>query len=63
MATSTRALLSSKVAVGQNDLFGLAVNAETSEDEVKDYSANVPPWSEKERLAFEKLQFRLVHSQ
>jgi len=45
--------------VGQNDLFGLAVNAETSEDEVKDYSANVPPWSEKERLAFEKLALGL----
>ncbi len=45
--------------VGQNDLFGLAVNAETSEDEVKDYSGNVPPWSEKERLAFEKLALGL----
>ena len=47
------------VEAGQNDLFGLAVNAETSKDEVKDYSTNISPWSEKERLAFEKLALGL----
>ncbi|MCK5356573.1 MAG: DNA polymerase III subunit alpha, partial [Methyloprofundus sp.] len=45
--------------VGQNDLFGLAVNAESQDDEVKDYSGNVPPWSEKEWLTFEKLALGL----
>lgn len=45
--------------VGQNDLFGLAVNAETSEDEIKDYAHKVPPWSEKECLGFEKLALGL----
>lgn len=40
---------------GQNDLFGLAVNAESRDDEIKDYANKVPAWSEKERLAFEKL--------
>ncbi|MCK5869359.1 DNA polymerase III subunit alpha [Methylococcaceae bacterium CS1] len=42
-------------AVGQNDLFGLAVNAESQDDEVKDYAHKVPVWPEKERLAYEKL--------
>ncbi|NOQ63199.1 MAG: DNA polymerase III subunit alpha, partial [Methyloprofundus sp.] len=46
-------------AVGQNDLFGLAVNAESRDDEIKDYADKVPPWSEKERLAFEKLALGL----
>lgn len=46
-------------AVGQNDLFGLAVNAESREDEIKDYSHKVPVWSEKERLALEKLALGL----
>lgn len=46
-------------AVGQNDLFGLAVNAESSDDEVKDYAHKVPVWPEKERLAFEKLALGL----
>jgi DNA polymerase-3 subunit alpha len=41
--------------VGQNDLFGLAVNAEDSVDEVHDYAHEVIAWSEKERLSFEKL--------
>ena len=45
--------------VGQNDLFGLAVNAESQDDEVKDYADNVAVWSEKERLAFEKLALGL----
>ncbi|NOR79758.1 MAG: DNA polymerase III subunit alpha [Methyloprofundus sp.] len=45
--------------VGQNDLFGLAVNAESQDDEVKNYADNVPAWSEKERLAFEKLALGL----
>jgi DNA polymerase-3 subunit alpha len=45
--------------VGQNDLFGLAVNAESSEDEIKDYSHKVPFWPEKERLALEKLALGL----
>jgi len=43
------------VEVGQNDLFGLAVNAETSVDEAQDYSHQAAAWSEKERLTFEKL--------
>ncbi|RLA25547.1 MAG: DNA polymerase III subunit alpha, partial [Gammaproteobacteria bacterium] len=46
-------------AVGQNDLFGLAVNAESSDDEIKDYADKVPVWPEKERLAFEKLALGL----
>ncbi len=45
--------------VGQNDLFGLAVNAESRDDEIKDYADKVPAWSEKERLAFEKLALGL----
>ena len=44
---------------GQNDLFGLAVNAESQDDEVKDYANNVAVWPEKERLAFEKLALGL----
>ncbi|GFO71128.1 DNA polymerase III subunit alpha [Bathymodiolus japonicus methanotrophic gill symbiont] len=46
-------------AVGQNDLFGLAVNAESQDDEVRDYADNVAVWPEKERLAFEKLALGL----
>ncbi len=46
---------SKMVEVGQNDLFGLAVNAESSVDEVHDYSHQATAWSEKERLSFEKL--------
>ena len=45
--------------VGQNDLFGLAVNAESQDDEIKDYANNVAIWPEKERLAFEKLALGL----
>ncbi|OQK17747.1 DNA polymerase III subunit alpha [Methyloprofundus sedimenti] len=45
--------------VGQNDLFGLAVNAESRDDEIKDYANNVATWPEKERLAFEKLALGL----
>jgi len=45
--------------VGQNDLFGLAVNAESRDDEIKDYANNVTAWPEKERLAFEKLALGL----
>ena len=45
--------------VGQNDLFGLAVNAESRDDEIKNYADKVPAWSEKERLAFEKLALGL----
>lgn len=45
--------------VGQNDLFGLAVNAESRDDEIKDYASNVATWPEKERLAFEKLALGL----
>lgn len=45
--------------VGQNDLFGLAVNAETSVDEVQDYGQSVPAWSEKDRLSYEKLALGL----
>jgi len=45
--------------VGQNDLFGLAVNAETRVDEVQDYAQSVEVWSEKERLGFEKLALGL----
>jgi DNA polymerase-3 subunit alpha len=39
---------------GQNDLFGLAVNAEDLED-VDAYNTVVEPWSENERLNAEKL--------
>ncbi|TAK62153.1 DNA polymerase III subunit alpha [Methylobacter sp.] len=39
---------------GQNDLFGLAVNAENIDD-AHAYSTVVEPWSENERLAAEKL--------
>jgi DNA polymerase-3 subunit alpha len=39
---------------GQNDLFGLAVNAENADD-VDAYNTVVEPWSENERLAAEKL--------
>lgn len=46
-------------AAGQNDLFGLAVNAESQDDEVRDYANNVAAWPEKERLAFEKLALGL----
>ncbi len=46
-------------AVGQNDLFGLAVNAESRDDEVTDYADRVNAWSEKERLVFEKLALGL----
>ncbi len=42
------------VKAGQNDLFGLAVNAESSADEVRNYSDSVPEWKEKDRLTFEK---------
>lgn len=44
----------SMVKVGQNDLFGLAVNAESSNDEVKNYADSVPEWKAKDRLTFEK---------
>ncbi len=44
---------------GQNDLFGLAVNADSRDDEIKDYADKVPAWSEKDRLAFEKLALGL----
>ena len=43
---------------GQNDLFGLAVNAEDLED-VHAYSTVVEPWSENERLNAEKLTLGL----
>ncbi|WP_019868585.1 DNA polymerase III subunit alpha [Methylovulum miyakonense] len=44
----------SKMAMtGQNDLFGLAVNHEESENE-EAYSTLVEPWSEKEKLDAEK---------
>ncbi|NOR81362.1 MAG: DNA polymerase III subunit alpha [Methyloprofundus sp.] len=46
-------------AAGQNDLFGLAVNAESRDDEIKDYADKVLAWSEKERLTFEKLALGL----
>ncbi|MCK9638124.1 MAG: DNA polymerase III subunit alpha [Methylobacter tundripaludum] len=39
---------------GQNDLFGLAVNADAADD-ADAYSTVVEPWSENERLAAEKL--------
>jgi DNA polymerase-3 subunit alpha len=39
---------------GQNDLFGLAVNAENVDD-AHAYATVVEPWSENERLAAEKL--------
>ena len=39
---------------GQNDLFGLAVNAENVDD-LHAYATVVDPWSENERLAAEKL--------
>ncbi|MGZ5010510.1 MAG: DNA polymerase III subunit alpha, partial [Methylobacter sp.] len=39
---------------GQNDLFGLAVNADNVDD-AHAYSSVVEPWSENERLAAEKL--------
>jgi DNA polymerase-3 subunit alpha len=39
---------------GQNDLFGLAVNAENIDD-AHAYATVVEPWSENERLAAEKL--------
>jgi len=42
------------VKAGQNDLFGLAVNAESSDNEVKNYADSVPEWQEKDRLTFEK---------
>ncbi len=44
---------------GQNDLFGLAVNADSRDDEIKNYADNVPAWSEKDRLTFEKLALGL----
>jgi DNA polymerase-3 subunit alpha len=43
---------------GQNDLFGLAVNAEDLED-VDAYNTVVEPWSENERLNAEKLTLGL----
>ncbi|MGZ4999930.1 MAG: DNA polymerase III subunit alpha [Methylomonas sp.] len=39
---------------GQNDLFGLAVQVETSDGEAEAYSAVVEPWTEKEKLDAEK---------
>lgn len=39
---------------GQNDLFGLAVQVEVSDDEAEAYSSKVDPWTEKERLDAEK---------
>jgi DNA polymerase-3 subunit alpha len=50
---------SKMVEVGQNDLFGLAVNAEDSVDEVHDYAHAATAWTEKERLSFEKLALGL----
>ncbi|MEF3076301.1 DNA polymerase III subunit alpha [Methylobacter sp. Wu1] len=44
---------------GQNDLFGLAVNAEDNVEETEAYSTTVEPWSEKDRLAAEKLTLGL----
>jgi len=43
---------------GQNDLFGLAVNSEDTDD-TEAYSTVVEPWSENERLAAEKLTLGL----
>jgi len=43
---------------GQNDLFGLAVNADNVDD-VDAYATVVEPWSENERLAAEKLTLGL----
>jgi DNA polymerase-3 subunit alpha len=39
---------------GQNDIFGLSVDPEKSEKDDGDYTKNVTPWEEKERLAAEK---------
>ncbi|WAK00729.1 DNA polymerase III subunit alpha [Methylobacter sp. YRD-M1] len=44
---------------GQNDLFGLMVNAEDNVEDTEAYSTVVEPWSEKERLAAEKLTLGL----
>ncbi|WP_031433273.1 DNA polymerase III subunit alpha [Methylomarinum vadi] len=39
---------------GQNDLFGLAVEVESSDDDAEAYTNTVEPWTEKERLEAEK---------
>ncbi len=44
---------------GQNDLFGLAVNADDALEETETYSTAVEPWPENERLAAEKLTLGL----
>jgi len=44
---------------GQNDLFGLAVNADDASEETETYSTAVEPWTENERLAAEKLTLGL----
>lgn len=44
---------------GQNDLFGLMVNAEDSAEDNEAYTTVVEPWSEQDRLAAEKLTLGL----
>jgi DNA polymerase-3 subunit alpha len=44
---------------GQNDLFGLMVNAEDNVEDNEAYSTVVEPWSEQDRLAAEKLTLGL----
>ncbi|QPK64272.1 DNA polymerase III subunit alpha [Methylomonas sp. LL1] len=44
---------------GQNDLFGLGVEVEASENETEAYSTEVEAWTEKERLEAEKLTLGL----
>ncbi|MGR9114440.1 MAG: DNA polymerase III subunit alpha [Gammaproteobacteria bacterium] len=44
---------------GQNDLFGLAMNAEDNVEREPSYSTSTEPWSESERLAAEKMTLGL----
>ena len=39
---------------GQNDLFGLAVEVEVSDNQAEAYTSKVDPWTEKEKLEAEK---------
>jgi DNA polymerase-3 subunit alpha len=39
---------------GQNDLFGLSVQVEASDDQAEAYTSQVEPWTEKEKLDAEK---------
>jgi DNA polymerase-3 subunit alpha len=42
------------VATGQNDLFGLVIHTATSDDKER-YATSVDPWTESQRLEYEKL--------